>query len=355
MVDKIKKTPEDIKVKILDQLKNGPKTTAELGDAIGSNWLTIEKFLNELKEQNKVSEVISTPKMRVYRRTDDPVYYSIPFNKKIRTKTLFILSEVEKEWKKEKKSDLSKTALQKLAVDVIKHCNLNLPILSFHYGLTTCASLDSNNQDILSLIEEPEDKVAILRCIKEVIRDKNHTGIAYQERAYQYKKYDLPFYAAKEELTKLFLFHEKDKETSKELNLKIKKALLDLSLNYPLKLERFYSDFENFINNSQIILSNQKNELQNLEIIKGTLTHLWDKLTTYTSFKDSEQFIEKEDKQLFEQIRDSNLNFKETGYQNHIEELESAALETNPFEINMPQGDSSNEIQKLILEGLENE
>ncbi|MEK6893306.1 MAG: hypothetical protein AABX07_03820 [Nanoarchaeota archaeon] len=355
MADKIKKTSEEIKNDILAQLKYGPKTTAELGDAIGSNWLTIEKFLNELKEQNKISELISTPKMRVYRRTDDPIYYSIPFNKEIRAKTLFILSEIEREWKKERKSDLSKTALQKLAVDVIKHCNLNLPILSFHYGLTTCASLDSNNQDILSLIEEPKDKVVILKCIKEVINDKNHTGIAYQERIYQYKKYDLPFYVAKEELTKLFLFHEKDKEASKELNLKIKKALLDLSLNYPLRLEKFYSDFEKFVNNSQIILSNQKNELQNLEIIKSTLTHLWDKLTTFTSFKDAEFFIDKENKQLFEQIRELNLNSKEMGYQNHIDELESVAQESNPFEIDMPQGNASVDIQKLIFESLENE
>ena len=37
--------------------------------------------------------------MRIYRRTDDPVYYSIPFDKEIRTKTLFILREIEKKWK----------------------------------------------------------------------------------------------------------------------------------------------------------------------------------------------------------------------------------------------------------------
>ncbi len=46
MVDKIKKTPEEIKSEILNQLSNGPLTTTEIGNAINSNWLTIEKFIN---------------------------------------------------------------------------------------------------------------------------------------------------------------------------------------------------------------------------------------------------------------------------------------------------------------------
>ena len=350
----IRKTPDQIKKEILDFLFEGPKGINEIAEKMGSNWPTTNSYLEKLKLEGLVNEILITNKMKVYRRTDDPVYYSIPFNKEIREKTLFILSEIEKEWKEERKSGLSKTALQKLAVDVIKHCNLNLPILTFHYGKTTCASFDSQNQGIISLIKEPKEKFEILKCIKEVIKDKNHTGIAHEERVYQYTKYKMPFYLAKENLTKLFLFNEKDKESNKEINLKIKKALLELSLNYPLNLEKFYNDFERFVSNAQIILSHHKNEAQNLEVVKGTLTPLWDKLTTYTSFKDSEQFIDNSDKQLFEQIRDLNFNFKEMSYKLYIEELESLAQEINPFELDMPKDKASEELQKLFIENLEN-
>ena len=322
---------------------------------MGSNWPTTNSYLEKLKEGGAVNEILITDKMKVYRRTDDPVYYSIPFNKEIRMKTLYILKEIEQKWKKERGTELSKTALQKIAVDVIKSCNLNLPILNFHYGMTTCASFDSSNQSILNLIEEPKDKTEIIKCINKVFEDKEHTGIAYQEREYQYKKYNLPFYSSKEKLIKLFLSKYKNKLENKEFNSEIQKALLDLSLNFPLKLEKLYSDFEEFVSNAQIVLLNPNNEIQNLEIIKGTLIQLWDKLTTFTSFNDSEQFIDKENKQLFEQIRELNLNFKEMNYKEYIEELESVAQETNPFDIKMPQGNSSSEIQKLILEGLENE
>lgn len=351
----IRKTPEQIKKEILDFLFEGPKGINEIADNIGSNWPTTNSYLEKLKEEGAVNEILSTDKMKVYRRTDDPVYFSIPFNKEVRMKTLFILKEIEQKWKKEKGVELSKTALQKIAVDVIKSGNINLPILNFHYGMTTCASFDSNNQSILNLIIEPPDKTSIIDCIKKVFEDEKHTGIAYQEREYQYKKYNMPFYSSKEKLTKLFLSQNKNKPTNKEFNLEIQKALINLSLNFPLKLEKFYPDFEEFMSNSQIVLLNNKNEIQNLEVIKGTLVQLWDKLTTFTSFNDSESFIDNKDKQLFEQIRELNLNFKEMNYKGYIEELESIAQETNPFEIKMPQGESSGEIQKLILEGLENE
>ena len=60
-----------------------------------------------------MNEILSTDKMKVYRRTDDPVYYSIPFSKEIRTKTLYILSEIEKEWKKKRGQTYQKRLCKK--------------------------------------------------------------------------------------------------------------------------------------------------------------------------------------------------------------------------------------------------
>src|SRR3989339_515654 len=257
--------------------------------------------------------------MKVYRRIDDPIYYSLPFNKEISIKTLYLLKEVEERWKKEKGIELSKTALQKIAVDIIKTQNLNLPILNFHYGMTTCASFDSNNKDILELVTEPKEKEKILEGIKEALKDKRHDGIAYRERLYQYNKYKMDFYLAKENLTKLFILYEKD-NSKKTFKNELRQAILELSLNYPIKLDKFYFDFERFIRNTQIILSNKKSdEVDNLEIIKGTLIQLWDKLTAFTSFKDAEEFIDNDKKQLFEQIRELNYNFKEMNYKIYIE------------------------------------
>ena len=351
----IRKTPEQIKKEILDFLFEGPKSISEIATKISSNWPTTNSYLDKLKDEKKVNEILSTDKMKIYRRMDDPIYYSLPFSKEIRMRTLYLLSEIQKIWREKKGEELSKTALQKIAVDVIKTYNLDLPILEFHYGMTTCASFDYNNKDILSLIEVPNDKEKILMWIKKIIESEEHTGKAYQERIHQYKKYDMPFYYAKENLTRLFILHDKNK-SDKEFKQKLKKALLDLSLNYPIKLEKFYFEFERFLRDVQIILSNGSNdEIDKLEVIKETLTQLWDKLTTFTSFINSERFIEVDKKQLFEQIKELNLNFKEMNYKEYIEVLESIAQEINPFKIKMPENDFSNEIQGMIVEGLENE
>lgn len=350
----VRKTPQDIKKRILNLLFEGPKGISELAEEIDSNWPTTNKYLEELKADNKVNEIINSDKMKVYRRMDDPVYYSIPFNKDIRVSTLYLLKEIEERWKKEKGTELSKTALQKIAVDVIKTSNLKLPVLNFHYGMTTCASFDSTNSDILELIEEPKEKEKIIEGIKKVLKDDRHEGIAYKERLYQYTKYKMNFYLAKENLTKLFILYEKKKLDN--LKKELKNSILELSLNYPIRLDNFYPDFERFARNANIILSNGDNgEIDNLEIIKGTLIQLWDKLTTFTSFKDSEEFIDSDKKQLFEQIRELNYNFKEMNYKIYIDELESLAQAINPFEIKLPENESSIEIQKLITEGLEDE
>jgi predicted transcriptional regulator len=350
----VRKSPQQIKDEILEFLFEGPQNISEIAERISSNWPTTNKYLEELKAEGRVNEILSTDKMKVYRRTDDPVYYSLPFNKDTRIKTLYLLREVQRVWEKERgNKELSKTALQKIAVDVIRSCNLELPVLNFHYGMTTCASFDPTNESVSKFIKEPSDKKRIIECISREVNDPNHTGKAYREREYQYTKYkeEMKFYNSKEKVMKTFILENDPKKIKKEL----KGILLELSINFPIKLEEFYGEFENFISNSQVILLNNENEEKGLEVIKETLAQLWDKMTTFTSFQDSERFIEGNKRQLFDQIRKLNLGFKELNYKPYIEELESFAQIINPFEIDLPQTESSKEIQKLILEGLESE
>jgi hypothetical protein len=355
-----RKSPQQIKQDILDFLFEGPQSTADIAEKIKSNWPTTNKYLEGLKTESKVEEILSTDKMKVFRRTDDPVYYSLPFDKETRTKTLYILKEIVKKWKEDRPGEeLSKTALQKIAVDIIKSCNINLPVLNFHYGLTTCASFDESNAEINKFIEEPKEKKIILECIEKEVNDRqNHTGKAYQERENQYKKYkeEMKFYGSKENFMKRFILI-KDKN---EIREKIKEDLLGLSMNFPIKLQDFYEEFENFISNAQIILSrkekipDEKLE-EDLRVIKETLIQLWDKITTFTSFLDSERFIDRKRKPLFEQIKKINLSFKELNYKSYFEELESFAQSINPFDLEMPMDEDSKEIQRLILEGLQEE
>jgi DNA-binding transcriptional ArsR family regulator len=349
-----RKTSEEIEKEILDFLFEGPKSINEVAEKISSTWPTTNSYLEKLKSEKKVNELLATDKMRIFRRTDDPIYFSLPIKKEIRMKTLFLLREIEKMWKTERKEELSQTALQKIAVDVIKTYNLNLPVLQFHYGMTTCASSGfTNDSSIISLIKEPEDKEMLRKYIKNIIKDKEHTGQATKEKEYQYKKYKLPFYQARENLIKSLIVL-KDKNTNEKF-AKVYENLISLSASFPLRLERFYSEFQEFISNVQLIVLSKSADSQKIETIKESLNQLWGKITTYTSFLDSEEFIEPNKKQIFEQMKELNINFKEMGYTQYKEELNSIAGEIDPFKVEIPSDAISKEIQSIILEGLENE
>ena len=74
----IRKTSSQIKKEILDFLFEGPKGINEIANKVGSNWPTTNSYLEKLKEDGAVNEILSTDKMKVYRRTDDP--YIIVFH-----------------------------------------------------------------------------------------------------------------------------------------------------------------------------------------------------------------------------------------------------------------------------------
>ncbi|MCH8945354.1 MAG: hypothetical protein IIA85_00330 [Nanoarchaeota archaeon] len=342
---KNKKTSEQIQEEILSQLKEGSKTITEISESINSNWLTTEKFLKNLEESKQVVEVFSSPKMKVYRRADDPVYYSLPFSKEIRDQNIYLLSKIIELWKNKNNSFPNKTTTQKIAVEVIRDCNLNLPILEFHYGKVTCMNVpyDYNLIKIYDILP-PKNSLEIIQCIKEILKRNKHTGKSYDERKLQYETEKMFFYSAKEELIKIF-----NKNSEKNLS----EILTELSINFPMRLEDYYSEFNNFISTSMALLSINLNKEENLSRIKETFFSLWDLLTTASYFKDASKFIRPEKRELFEQIQNLNLNFKKMGYENLATELESELISLDESELKMPQDDESKDIQKLFLENID--
>ncbi len=340
---KNKKTSIQIQEEILSQLKEGSKTITEISESINSNWLTTEKFLKNLVEDKQVVEVFSSPKMKVYRRADDPVYYSLPFSKEVRDQNIYLLSKIIELWKNKEGSYPNKTTTQKIAVEVINDCKLDLPILEFHYGKVTCMNV-SYEQNLVEVydISPPKNSKKIIVCIKNILKKNKHTGKSYQERSMQYENEGMGFYLAKEELIKSF-------NSSNEKN--ILKNLTELSINFPMELKEFYLEFNDFISSSITLLSMGSNK-DSLAKIKEPFFSLWDLLTTVLYFKDASKFILPKKRELFEQIKNLDLNFKKTTYENLFSELKSELINIDESKLKMPQDNESNEIQKLFLENI---
>ena len=340
-----KKTSEQILEEIMSQLKDGAKTITEISESIKSNWLTTEKFLKKLEENAQVMEVFSSPKMKVYIRTDDPTYYNLPFSKDIRDKTIYLLSEIVKLWRVKEGTYPNKTTIQKIAVEVIRDCNLNLPVLEFHYGKVTCMNV-SYEYDLIQVydISPPKNSQIIIECIKKILRSNKHTGKSYEERNLQYNNNEgMSFYVAKEELIKSF---------NKNIKKRISESLIELSVNFPMRLEEYYSGFNDFISTSIALLSIESDK-ENLSTIKDTFFSLWNLLTTASYFKDASKFIPPQKRELFEQIRNLDLNFKKMGYENLFTELKSELISIDESKLKMTQDDELKEVKKLFLENLD--
>lgn len=343
MIEKAKKTPEEIKTEILNQLKGGPKTIAEIGDSIGSNWLTIEKFIKELKDQGSIMELVSSPKMKVYRRTDDLAFYGLPFSEDIRNKSSSLLFTIANKWYEETKTNPSRTILQKIAVELIEKTDKQLseiPILRFHYGQTLAVRYDESFKEDYKLLKLDSNQNTELSKLIEKYKNMS-SGKAQLE---QYKKEYMKFYYEKEAGVVRAL---SDKDYAN-----IEKSLLKLSIYYPTELENTFELFDKFVYCSVVLLnlSNDKEKQEALNKIKETFYLLWDSLTTNSFFYDAEKYILPDKKELFEQIKNNVLNSKISNLSSVLEDLESEVNSIKPEKLNQSDSSKSEEFLHELLE-----
>ena len=348
MVDKIKKTPEDIKIKILDQLKFGPKTPTEIGEAIGSNWLTVEKFLKELTDESLVVEMISSPKMKVYRRTDDLAFYGLPFSEKIRKDSASLLFTIADKWKKEKGSIPPRTMLQKVAVELIEGSEgklSNIPILRFHYGQILAIRYEESQISEYPPLALSQSQMSSLISLI----DKYHGKPIKHAKLNQYKKAGMEFYMEKEN-NLLNGFSEPDYK-------KIESSLLKLAILYPIELKNTFPIFDKFVYCaiSLVNLSDGDCKKEYFNKIKETFYLIWDAITTEYFFSDAEKYILPEKKELFNQIKSGVLNSKLSNLQSIIGDLESEVNSINPEDIETPMDEESKTIRQIFTEGIEAE
>ena len=337
---KNKKTSEEIREIILEKLKDGPKTITEISGLAKSNWITIEEYLRKLKEEKSVIEIVSSPKMKVYRRTDDLVFYGLPFSKKIRDRTFALLCLIDRTWKKQTGSSPPRTILQKVAVKLIEESRIDLPILKFHYGQITALRYDEKFRDSchdFHLIET--QKTLLFNLIKKYKR-----WSSTKAQLEQYQKPEMEFYRVKEELSEAFSKGEKEK---------IIKKILELSVYYPSELEDTYELFDKFEYCAINILSLKTKEKENyLKMLKEIFSLIWDAITTSYFFYEAEKYIEENKEELFNYIKLNTMNSKISNIIPIIEDLKSEIDAIPQEEIDMEASEKSKELLNKLLNGL---
>jgi len=311
-----RKTSEGIKEAIVLELNKGPKTVSELSANIKSNWITTEKFLNELLTEKKVIEIISASKSKVYGSSSDPAFFNLPLSENTREKTLSLLKTIQDTWKKETDVPLQKTVLQKLAVQFVEENNLQkeIPILRFHYGQTLALRSEESIETGIYPLESNQEK-----NLKNLVKEYK----SYSAKEAKLKQYDKPsmiFYKAKEDALN-------NLHPQKELS---KKKFFNLLANYPSELSESFKLFDRFIYCTINVLKLKKGKEDYLVRLKEAFSLVWDCLTTEAYLYDIERNIDPEKRELFLQIKSNCLNSRIMSVSNALEEIEG---EVNNLEL----------------------
>ena len=356
----IRKNSQQIKEEILSHLKKSPSSTKKLSGLLKSNWSTINTHLEELKREGSVREIYSKENLKIYVRTDYPVFYGFPLSKNDLNDSLFLLSEIIKLWKEKKGDEINKTTMQKIAVNIVKNNpSLNIPVVRFHYGKVLTAHLEQDSyQDILQIydIKQPNNHSEITESIEKEIKSENYSNIAWKDRRRQYEKYgEMEVFLIKEKLSHLFIKKENDSKKMMDL-------FYGLFLKIPSteKYSYLFEKYHDFISATDFILnSNQFNKGDEekkrnyLKEISETFNSLWQALTTEFFFEDIESVVNEEFQSTMQLIKDSKIKTYYFEIEEKLNNLSEYKKMLTPKRNELDKEEK--EIKNILLEGANEE
>jgi DNA-binding Lrp family transcriptional regulator len=330
--------------KIKEFLFDGPASINDVCNDLKISWATAKSTLEKMKEEGTVKEIISNPKIRIFKLTNDPAFYGVPLTKQQKNDALFLFQTIRQEWQRSKEEPLLLTTLQKIAVDIATKCNCNIPHAQFHYGQVV--PIFETPTPLFEIIQ-PINYTTILNCVKEEVH--KHQNDTTREMDDQYEKYSMILYQAKQRFKKIYQKARDNKELKE-----VEPALIGLLMNWPIQNQdpEMFSLFSEFVKEVHgLIITKTANE--NIEKINETFDLLWDLITTDLFFKDLERQIVKPKKEIFEYIRSNQILSKKQNAEERTNYLK-LFIDTT-IEIEMPMDEDSLEIRRILTEGVEEE
>jgi DNA-binding transcriptional ArsR family regulator len=203
-IKQIRKTSQKIREEILSHLEKQPLSVEQLRKNIeDSNWATINKYLEELKKDNLVREIISTGKIKIYQKVMGDTYFDLPITEEQRKKFRTLFSIIINEYKKRKGKVPTKTYVAKCAVDVIKNKEAeleDLPIIWYLYGMAPLMAIDIT----IDYKEETslKQKSKIHNLVLKFFNENGSKGSGQIQRE-QHKQYNEETYILSDEIFKI--------------------------------------------------------------------------------------------------------------------------------------------------------
>lgn len=229
-----RKSPEEIKQKILESLDKKPLNAQEISKAINSNWSTVKNYVEELVKEGKVKKIIFGGNTS-YQRIIEDTYFNIPIKENDRETLKFIFYNARQKYREITGKIIRKTELAKLSAEVNSELKLGLPIVWYIYGPMPLMIIDLQKDYTPKLI--PENAEEIKKAIHGWIKN-NTRNLIRELRVEYYQKSKNTIYFIKE---KIYRELEKERYDSiSELVFEFFTAVISYDKRFEMTMVEFY-------------------------------------------------------------------------------------------------------------------
>lgn len=331
---------EDIRKSILECLNKGPSSVKSISDSIGGNWKTISNYLEELKNEKKVKEIISTDQVKFYQKITGDTYFDIPLDQAHRNILNYIYSKIIEIFRLEKKVIPKKTEFAKIAVDVIYDLKLEkeIPIVWYIYGQITLMVADPMREYIISAI--PNNKSEIDSSIIKIIKNQKHRSI-HELKQDHYLRYGNEYYGIKEDL----LYALGNKNNQKEILNLFNKFYLKCPIDNNIEIFEYTERLYSVVGKLTYLSKLDENRVK----IIVALECLWKLLASYALVESLARYPEYKKEELMQFYIGPTLDSKKIQVEESMLELESIYL-SNLDEKDIPLSKEAAEVRKIMAD-----
>lgn len=289
-----RRSSRELVQQIGEALEARPKSIQEIADEIGADWKAVERYLDSLaaagiadEEQSGRSRLFSLANPQ----RDRDTYFGLPLTDEQREASHSLFARIENVWQ-ERTGDLpSRTQVQKVAVDVLKHHDLNIPHGWYLYGsITTCVYEPGNTYtDSGSLGDEVEESV-------DDSVDRYAEYDSFDEiRLKQYRDEEKHLYLAKESILALLTSYKQLQRSVQDLEEALERFLSHLPPIDDPQTEEVITDFAATV--PQLIREADETEAvqRHCMAITDVFHTLWDLIALYQLYDDLQDYYDEEE------------------------------------------------------------
>lgn len=340
-----RKTSRDIIKRILDSVRNGPKSIYEIAQDVGSNWGSICKYLESLRDARVLIEtsVNNTRSFGLIVNNIQPNgnFFDLPINSDTVKTIDSIYNKIVEEWKKQTGVLPGRVQVHKSLYKINKDCAINLPMGWYLFGALCVKPYNPATTYDYSGLDRK-----ILTCVKDVVTDYSKEKSTYTLKIKQYTEENKILYLTKEALSLLFSSNRFDKNNIQEISKMLYTFLANLPKIHDKESLQLVNEFVGTV--LQLINSLPDEELASLKPdIMRAFSELWEMIALYQFSNDLESHYSKE------------ILFKHMNIERNLRkcEVEEQLLYLNDF---IPKKvisgeDNYSKIRKIISEATTNE